>query len=99
MKIIQQYNELKEKHPDAILLFRRGDFYEAYMDDAKVCAKDLGITLTYAKDDNMPVTLFPHHALDIYLPKLVRAGHRIAICDYPDPNEKKLVKRGVPPTI
>lgn len=81
MKIMQQYKELKEKHPDAILLFRRGDFYEAYMDDAKVCAKDLGVTLTYAKDDNMPVTLFPYHALDTYLPKLVRKGHRIAICD------------------
>ena len=100
MKIMQQYNKLKEKHPDAILLFRSGDFYEVYMDDAKVCAKDLGITLTYAKNDNMPMAMLPHHALDIYLPKLIRAGHRIAICDlFPDPNEKKLVKRGVPPTI
>lgn len=83
----QQYKKLKEKHPDAIILFRTGDFYELYENDAEVCSKVLGITLTKStttKNDSgkqLSLTMFPYHALDIYLPKLIRAGHRIAICD------------------
>lgn len=93
--IINQFHDLRAKHPDAVLLFRCGDFYEAYDTDAETCAKTLGITLT--KQLEMRMTGFPHHALDTYLPKLIRAGHRIAICDQlEDPRlTKKLVKRGI----
>ena len=100
--IMEQFKELKEKYPDAVLLFRCGDFYETYEDDAVECARILGITLTERVrnlGDNSFYKLagFPHHALDIYLPKLVRAGKRIAICDqFEDPKvTKKLVKRGI----
>lgn len=90
--MIKQYKELKAKHPDAILLFRCGDFYEAYCDDAETCAQILGVTLTRK---NYRLAGFPHYALDTYLPKLIRAGHRVAICDQlEDPRQKKLVKRG-----
>ena len=91
--MMKQYRELKAKHPDAILLFRCGDFYESWEDDAKVCAHVLGITLAENRSGKR-VAGFPHHALDIYLPKLVRAGYRIAICDQLEA-PKKVVKRGI----
>ena len=98
--MMQQFFDLKKKHPDAVLLFRCGDFYETYCDDAVVASRILGITLTkrnngYNKGDEMAG--FPHHALDTYLPKLIRAGKRVAICDQlEDPKlTKKLVKRGI----
>ena len=98
--LMKQYQEIKSKHPDAILLFRVGDFYETFSDDAIAAAEILGITLTRrANGAAMYVELagFPHHALDSYLPKLVRAGRRVAICDQlEDPKlTKKLVKRGI----
>ena len=82
--VLKTYRELKEKHPDALLLFRCGDFYETYEDDAKTVSEVLGITLT--KRTGSPkgegyMAGFPYHALDIYLPKLIRAGKRVAICD------------------
>ena len=99
--MMQQFFSLKAKHPDALLLFRCGDFYETYCDDAVEAARILGITLTKrnngagVKGDEMAG--FPHHALDTYLPKLIRAGKRVAICDQlEDPKlTKKLVKRGI----
>ena len=98
--MMKQFFELKAKHPDAVLLFRCGDFYETYCDDAVIASQILGITLTkrnngYNKGDEMAG--FPHHALDTYLPKLIRAGKRVAICDQlEDPKlTKKLVKRGI----
>ena len=83
--LAKAYAEMKAKHPDSILLFRMGDFYEAYGDDAKTASDVLGITLTRrnAKDCTEQMAGFPHHALDTYLPKLVRAGKRVAICDEP----------------
>ena len=81
----KQYRDLKSKHPDAMLLFRCGDFYETYEEDAKECAKVLGITLTKRQSDGVAMAGFPHHALDTYLPKLIRAGKRVAICDQLDP--------------
>ena len=81
---MKQYEEMKRKHPDAVLLFRVGDFYETFSDDAIVASDILGITLTRrANGANNYVELagFPHHALDTYLPKLVRAGKRVAICE------------------
>ena len=77
--MIKQYADLKAKHPDALLLFRCGDFYETYEDDAKAAADILGITLT--KRDSIRMAGFPYHALDTYLPKLIRSGKRVAICD------------------
>ena len=98
--MMKQFFDLKAKHPDAVLLFRCGDFYETYCDDAVIASQILGITLTkrnngYNKGDEMAG--FPHHALDTYLPKLIRAGKRVAICDQlEDPKlTKKLVKRGI----
>jgi len=99
--MMKQFFDLKAKHPDALLLFRCGDFYETYCDDAVIAAQILGITLTKrnngagVKGDEMAG--FPHHALDTYLPKLIRAGKRVAICDQlEDPKlTKKLVKRGI----
>jgi DNA-binding transcriptional MerR regulator len=97
----KQYRDLKSKHPDAMLLFRCGDFYETYEDDAKECAKVLGITLTKRQSDGVAMAGFPHHALDTYLPKLVRAANsgqmkfkRIAICDQLDPPPGPKRKRG-----
>ena len=83
--LAKAYAEMKAKHPDSVLLFRMGDFYEAYGDDAKRVSDVLGITLTRrnAKDCTEQMAGFPHHALDTYLPKLVRAGKRVAICDEP----------------
>ena len=85
--ILKQFYDLKAKHPDAILLFRCGDFYETYSEDAEKASKILGITLTRSsrtKDiEGKPLSMagFPYHALDTYLPKLIRAGQRVAICD------------------
>lgn len=98
--MMKQYIEIKTKHPDAILLFRVGDFYETFSDDAVVAAEILGITLTRRANGTaqfVELAGFPHHALDTYLPKLVRAGKRVAICDQlEDPKmTKKLVKRGI----
>jgi len=98
--LMKQYFEIKSKHPDAILLFRCGDFYETFSTDAIRAADVLGITLTRRANGaakSVELAGFPHHALDTYLPKLVRAGLRVAICDQlEDPKlTKKLVKRGV----
>ena len=97
---MKQYFEMKQKHPDAILLFRVGDFYETFSDDAIVASEILGITLTRRANGSaqfVELAGFPHHALDSYLPKLVRAGKRVAICEQlEDPKlTKKLVKRGI----
>ena len=94
--ILKQFQELKAKHPEAVLLFRCGDFYESYMEDAEICAQVLGITLTKRSSDKVSMASFPYHALDTYLPKLIRAGKRVAICDQiEDPKAKTLVKRGI----
>ena len=98
--MMQQFLNLKAKHPDALLLFRCGDFYETYSDDAVVASQILGITLTRRSNGGQadtPMAGFPYHALDTYLPKLIRAGKRVAICDQlEDPKlTKKLVKRGI----
>ncbi|HCY71767.1 MULTISPECIES: DNA mismatch repair protein MutS [Bacteroides] len=98
--MMKQFLDLKAKHPDAVMLFRCGDFYETYSTDAVVAAEILGITLTKranGKGKTVEMAGFPHHALDTYLPKLVRAGKRVAICDQlEDPKmTKKLVKRGI----
>lgn len=98
--MMKQYFELKAKHPDAIMLFRCGDFYETYSEDAVAASEILGITLTKranGQSKTVEMAGFPHHALDTYLPKLIRAGRRVAICDQlEDPKAtKKLVKRGI----
>lgn len=98
--LMLQYLEMKKKHPDAILLFRVGDFYETFSEDAISASEILGITLTRranGKAQSVELAGFPHHALDSYLPKLVRAGRRVAICEQlEDPKlTKKLVKRGI----
>ena len=94
--IMKQFHDLKEKHPDSVILFRVGDFYEAYEEDAETAADILGIVLTTRNTDSTKMAGFPHHALDTYLPKLVRAGKRIAICDQlEDPQLAKKVKRGI----
>lgn len=94
--MLKQFYELKKKHPDALLLFRCGDFYETYCDDALKASDTLGITLTKSRQStekdgtDLRMAGFPYHALDTYLPKLIRAGHRIAICDQiEEPNKKK----------
>lgn len=80
--ILEQYNDLKQKHKNAVLLFRCGDFYETYQDDAKTASKLLGITLTRRNSGECEYMAgFSYHALDDYLPKLIRAGHRVAICE------------------
>ena len=98
--LMKQYLEMKQKHPDAVLLFRVGDFYETFSEDAIAASEILGITLTkrangYAQ--TVELAGFPHHALDTYLPKLIRAGRRVAICEQlEDPKmTKMLVKRGI----
>ncbi len=98
--LIKQYFEMKSKHPDAVLMFRVGDFYEAYGKDAVEVVDILGIAMTRKSNGSSgPIEMcgFPHHALDNFLPKLVRAGRRVAICDQlEDPKQtKKLVKRGI----
>ena len=98
--LMKQYNAIKAKYPDAVLLFRVGDFYETFGDDAVRAAQVLGIVLTKRRNGAaayIDLAGFPHHSLDVYLPKLVRAGFRVAICDQlEDPKlTKKIVKRGV----
>ena len=100
--MMKQFYDLKAKHPDAVMLFRCGDFYETYSQDAVVASEILGITLTKRNNGAtgsavMEMAGFPHHALDTYLPKLIRAGKRVAICDQlEDPKQTKtLVKRGI----
>lgn len=101
--MMKQFYDLKAKHPEAIMLFRCGDFYETYAEDAQIAAEILGITLTKRNNGREGTTAgmfmagFPYHALDTYLPKLIRAGKRVAICDQlEDPKlTKKLVKRGI----
>ncbi len=98
--LMKQYKEMKQVHPDAVLLFRVGDFYETFSEDAIKASQVLGITLTRRANGSasyVELAGFPHHALDTYLPKLVRAGLRVAICDQlEDPKlTKKLVKRGI----
>lgn len=80
---MRQYHDIKDEHPGAILLFRVGDFYETFADDAKLVSRELGITLTKRNNggDQTPLAGFPYHALDTYLPKLVKKGHRVAVCE------------------
>ena len=96
---MKQYNAIKHKHPDALLLFRVGDFYETFGEDAVKTAQILNIVLTNRNNGSERTELagFPHHSLNTYLPKLVKAGQRVAICDQlEDPKmTKKIVKRGV----
>lgn len=92
--ILKQFDELKAKHPDAVLLFRCGDFYESYKEDAEAIAEILGITLTRRNGENISMAGFPYHALDTYLPKLIRAGKRVAICDQLE-DKKPTAKRGI----
>ena len=98
--LMKQYNSIKSKYPDALLLFRVGDFYETFGEDAIKASGILGIILTRRANgsaSHIELAGFPHHSLDTYLPKLVRAGYRVAICDQlEDPKlTKKIVKRGV----
>ncbi|MBQ4215333.1 MAG: DNA mismatch repair protein MutS, partial [Bacteroidales bacterium] len=98
--MMRQYFQMKEKHPDAILLYRVGDFYETYSSDAVLTSQILGITLTRraaGTPNETEMAGFPFHALNTYLPKLVRAGQRVAICEQlEDPSKTKtLVKRGI----
>ena len=99
--MMRQFPDFKAQHPDAVLLFRCGDFYETYLNDAVIASRVLGITLTRRNNGKSAATTemagFPHHALETYLPRLIRAGHRVAICDQlEDPKlTKKLVKRGI----
>jgi DNA mismatch repair protein MutS len=97
--LMKQYNQIKARHPKALLLFRVGDFYETFGEDAITASKILGIVLTNRNNGGSKLELagFPHHSLDTYLPKLVRSGHRVAICDQlEDPKSVKgIVKRGV----
>jgi DNA mismatch repair protein MutS len=82
--LMRQYHQIKEKHPDTILLFRLGDFYETFEEDAGITARVCGITLTKrgnGAEGDTPLAGFPHHQIDNYIPKLVRAGYRVAICD------------------
>ena len=98
--MMRQYHAIKRENPDSILLFRMGDFYETFGDDAKIVARDVGISLT-ARDKNsdnpIPLAGVPYHALDNYLSKLIKKGHRVAICEQlEDPKGTKgLVRRGV----
>ena len=96
---MQQYAQLKGQYPDAILLYRVGDFYETFGEDAIKTAEVLGIVLTARNNGGSDVELagFPYHALDMYLPRLVKAGFRVAICEQLEQpsKQKKIVKRGV----
>ena len=99
--MMKQFMDLKSKHPDALMLFRTGDFYETYQDDARKASKILGITLTKSSKQNGPdgkpvqMAGFPYHALDTYLPKLIRAGERVAICDQLEAPKKTVNHNGV----
>lgn len=97
---MKQYFQVKAQHPEAVLLFRVGDFYETFADDALIASKVLGIVLTKRANGaamSVPLAGFPHHSIDVYLPRLVRAGYKVAVCDQlEDPKlTKKIVKRGV----
>src|SRR3954453_4015483 len=94
--MMRQYQEAKSQHPGMVLLFRMGDFYETFDDDAELAARVLGLTLT-SRDKQVPMAGFPHHQLENYLRKLLHAGHRVAVCDQvEDPAlAKGLVKREV----
>ena len=98
-RLMRQYYNVKAKYPDAILLFRVGDFYETFGEDAVKTSKILGIVLTNRANGSSKIELagFPHHSIDTYLPKLVKSGQRVAICEQlEDPKKtKKIVKRGV----
>lgn len=91
-KVLTQFDKMKSKHPDAVLLFRAGDFYEIYKGDAYDCATLLGLNLT--ERAGVPLAGFPKHALDFYLPKLVRAGRRVAICEQLEKPQRGTTKRG-----
>ncbi|MCA9046286.1 MAG: DNA mismatch repair protein MutS, partial [Planctomycetaceae bacterium] len=98
--MMQRYMEVKEETPGTVLLFRMGDFFELFFDDAKIASKVLGVTLTSRdknSDNPVPMAGFPHHALEGYLQKLIRAGHKVAVCDQvEDPKTAKgLVRREV----
>ena len=98
--VMKQFLDVKDKYSDSIVLFRMGDFYETFLNDAILTSQILGIVLTKranGKAADVDLAGFPHHALDNYLPKLVRAGHRVAICDQLENPKlaKKIVKRGV----
>ena len=95
--LMRQYRKVKEKYPEMILLFRMGDFFETFENDAIITSKVLGITLTKRSSGDVPLAGFPHHALDNYLPKLVKAGYRVAVCEQlEDPKfAKGIVKRDV----
>ena len=98
--MMKQFFTVKAQHPEALLLFRCGDFYETYGEDALTASKVLGIVLTKrsnAAPDSIPMAGFPHHSLETYLPRLVRAGYKVAVCDQlEDPKlTKKIVKRGI----
>ncbi|MFQ6044538.1 MAG: DNA mismatch repair protein MutS, partial [Candidatus Poribacteria bacterium] len=98
--LLEQYWAIKAKHKDAILFFRMGDFYELLYEDAKVASKILGLVLTsrsHGKSGDVPLAGFPHHSLESYLTKMVKAGYKVAICEQvEDPKKaKKLVKREV----
>lgn len=88
----KQYRDIKMKHPDAIILFRVGDFYETYCDDAAICADVLGITLLNSTN-HFRMAGFPHHAIDAYLPKLIRSGKRVAICEPIKKVKKKTISQ------
>jgi len=90
---MQQYNTIKTKYPDALLLFRVGDFYETFGEDAIKASQILGIILTHRNNggDKTELAGFPHHSLNTYLPKLVKAGQRVAICDQKILNKPKLL--------
>lgn len=96
--MMRQFFSMKAKHPDALLLFRCGDFYETYCEDAVEASQILGITLTRRNNgasSGAEMAGFPHHALDTYLPKLIRAGKRVAICDQlEDPKKKRASLKG-----
>ena len=100
--LIKQFFEVKAQHPEALLLYRVGDFYESYSDDAVTASRVLGLVLTKKSNGDkgpIPMAGFPHHAIEGYLTKLVRAGYKVAVCDQlEDPKfAKKLVKRAVSP--
>ena len=98
--LMAQYSRIKTANPDTILLFRMGDFFETFEEDAKIASKVLGITLTKRANgaaEDVPLAGFPHHAIDTYLPKLVRAGYRVAVCEQVENPKfaKGIVKREV----
>ncbi|MGM9810946.1 MAG: hypothetical protein ACI30J_08805 [Paludibacteraceae bacterium] len=93
-QLLLQWKNIKSQYPDALLLFRVGDFYEVYNEDAEVASKILGIVKTKRGTSDIPFAGFPFHVLDDYLPKLVREGHRVAICDQiEEPNHKNIIRK------